>query len=67
MVFVTDKTVVLADLIIDGESKGPHAFVMDFRIQDTLVDGITVADMGQKTVSVDRIILATPLYLRFIC
>jgi acyl-CoA oxidase len=52
--FVADKTVVLADLITQGKSVGPHAFVMDFRQDGVLVPGITAADMGEKTVSQDH-------------
>lgn len=51
--FTADKTVVLADLRVKGESKGPHAFVMDFRKDGKLVDGIIVDDMGKKTVGND--------------
>ena len=51
--FTADKTVVLADLRVKGESKGPHAFVMDFRKDGALVGGITVDDMGEKTVGND--------------
>jgi len=51
--FVADKTVVVADLIIGGKSKGPHGFVMDFRRDGELVSGISVDDMGEKTVGND--------------
>eukprot|EP01079_Euglenida_sp_SAG-EU17-18_P011918 gene11918-329_t len=51
--FTADKTVVVADLLVDGQSKGPHAFVMDFRQGGKLVDGITVDDMGRKTTGND--------------
>lgn len=51
--FVADKTVVLADLIVGGQSMGPHAFIMDFRVDGELVPGITVDDMGRKTVGND--------------
>lgn len=56
--FTADKTVVLADLRVGGESKGPHAFVMDFRAPPDnaageaigqLVPGISCHDMGKKT------------------
>lgn len=51
--FVADKSVLIADLRIDGESKGPHAFLIDFRIivdgGKQLVPGITLDDMGPKT------------------
>eukprot|EP00494_Astrolonche_serrata_P034308 UN34577 len=48
-----DKAVVIADLIIDGKSYGPHGFVMDFRRNGQLVDGIDLADMGTKTTGND--------------
>ena len=51
--FVADKTVVVADLIVKGKSHGPHAFVMDIRKEGSLIEGITVADMGCKTVGND--------------
>jgi acyl-CoA oxidase len=51
--FVADKTVVLADLIVQGQSMGPHAFVMDLRRDGALAHGVTVADMGRKTVGND--------------
>jgi acyl-CoA oxidase len=51
--FVADKSVVVADLLIDGKSKGPHAFLIDFRTivdgKKQLVPGITLDDMGPKT------------------
>ena len=47
--FVADKTVVVADLIIGGKSKGPHAFIMDFRVKGELAKGIAIDDMGRKT------------------
>eukprot|EP00756_Hemistasia_phaeocysticola_P066374 Hpha_TRINITY_DN9187_c0_g1::TRINITY_DN9187_c0_g1_i1::g.94554::m.94554/K00232/E1.3.3.6, ACOX1, ACOX3; acyl-CoA oxidase len=50
---VADKAVVVADLRIDGKSKGPHAFVMDFRRGGELVDGVTLGDMGRKTIGND--------------
>jgi len=48
-----DKAVVMADLLMDGRSVGPHAFVMDFRKDGEVVDGITLGDMGRKTVGND--------------
>ena len=51
--FTATKSVVMADLIVSGESKGPHAFVMDFRNDGKLVDGVTAEDMGKKTVGND--------------
>ncbi|GMI54705.1 hypothetical protein ScalyP_jg5603 [Parmales sp. scaly parma] len=51
--FVADKTVVLATLRVNGESKGPHGFVMNFRENGQLVSGIEIDDMGHKTVGND--------------
>ncbi|CAE7559238.1 POX5 [Symbiodinium microadriaticum] len=50
---VADKSVVVADLRLDGKSFGPHAFVMDLRKNGALVDGVTLGDMGHKTVGND--------------
>ena len=51
--FVADKAVVLADLTVGGERKGPHAFLMDLRQKGSLVDGVSVGDMGLKTTGND--------------
>jgi alkylation response protein AidB-like acyl-CoA dehydrogenase len=55
--FCADKSVVVADLHIGGKSHGPHAFLIDFRVKRgdarELVDGVRLADMGQKTVCND--------------
>lgn len=51
--FTADKAVVVADLIVKNKSVGPHAFVMDFRKDGELVEGISVDDMGRKTVGND--------------
>jgi|EP00927_Polykrikos_kofoidii_P014649 alkylation response protein AidB-like acyl-CoA dehydrogenase len=55
--FCADKCVVVADLHISGKSHGPHAFLMDFRVARDggreLVKGISLADMGRKTVCND--------------
>eukprot|EP00928_Gymnodinium_smaydae_P090418 TRINITY_DN74215_c0_g1_i1.p1 TRINITY_DN74215_c0_g1~~TRINITY_DN74215_c0_g1_i1.p1 ORF type:complete len:488 (-),score=69.28 TRINITY_DN74215_c0_g1_i1:178-1611(-) len=55
--FCADKGVVVANLRIDGTSRGPHAFLMDFRVtrngKKELVPGIRLADMGRKTVAND--------------
>jgi len=48
-----DKCVVMADLHVGGKSKGPHAFLMDFRRGGELVTGVTIGDMGRKTVGND--------------
>jgi acyl-CoA oxidase len=51
--FVADKAVVLADLTVDGERKGPHAFLMDMRVDGQLTAGVATGDMGIKTVGND--------------
>ena len=51
---VADKTVVVASLFMKGKSYGPHAFLVDMRSRDgKLTEGITVGDMGRKTVGND--------------
>jgi acyl-CoA oxidase len=45
--------VVVATLRINGESKGPQAFYMDLRKDGSLVDGVSVDDMGTKTTGND--------------
>jgi acyl-CoA oxidase len=51
--FTADKAVVIADLCVGKDFVGPHAFVMDFRKDGELVPGISVDDMGPKTVGND--------------
>ena len=51
--FTADKAVVIADLTVSGERVGPHAFVVDFRSHGELLPGISVDDMGRKTVGND--------------
>merc|ERR1740130_583496 len=48
-----DKAVVMADLTVAGKSHGPHAFLMDFRQNGKLVKGVTIGDMGVKTIGND--------------
>lgn len=54
-----DKAVVIADLRFPSgdlkriQSAGPHAFVMDFRKDGKLIKGITLDDMGMKSVGND--------------
>lgn len=48
-----DMAVAVATLMIGGKSYGPHAFVMDFRKDGKLVDGVTIGDMGGKTIGND--------------
>lgn len=51
---VANKTVVIADLHIDSKSYGPHAFIVNMRSNDgVLLEGISVGDMGKKTVGND--------------
>lgn len=50
---VADKCVAVADLLVNGKSHGPHAFLMDFRRDGQLLPGITIGDMGRKTVGND--------------
>ena len=47
--------VVFADLIVNGKSHGPHPFLLRMRDDSSreLRDGISVTDMGQKTVAND--------------
>ena len=56
---VADKTVVVADLQLNGQSYGPHAFLMDLRQGGMLVPGVTTQDMGIKTVG--KFFLKTPV------
>ena len=51
--FVGDKIVAIADLRVGGQSYGPHAFFTDLRQGGELVEGVTVGDMGRKTVGND--------------
>lgn len=51
--FVADKAVVLADLTVAGERRGPHAFLMDMRKDGQLEPGVATGDMGIKTVGND--------------
>lgn len=50
---VADKTVIIANLIVNQISHGPHAFLIDMRINGNLVPGINIVDMGLKTVGND--------------
>lgn len=54
-IFLSVRRVVVADLLLEGKSYGPHAFLMDLRVQQdgALVAGVTVGDMGSKTVGND--------------
>eukprot|EP00746_Dinoflagellata_sp_MGD_P167175 gnl/MRDRNA2_/MRDRNA2_97596_c0_seq1.p1 gnl/MRDRNA2_/MRDRNA2_97596_c0~~gnl/MRDRNA2_/MRDRNA2_97596_c0_seq1.p1 ORF type:complete len:480 (-),score=107.86 gnl/MRDRNA2_/MRDRNA2_97596_c0_seq1:287-1726(-) len=51
--FCADKSVVIADLHINGKSHGAHAFLIDFRVNGEVVPNIRLADMGRKTVAND--------------
>mmetsp|Transcript_125727 Transcript_125727/g.367381 ORF Transcript_125727/g.367381 Transcript_125727/m.367381 type:complete len:466 (+) Transcript_125727:92-1489(+) len=48
-----DLAVVVATLLVKGKSYGPHAFVMEMRRNGELVPGVTVEDMGNKTIGND--------------
>eukprot|EP00285_Hemiselmis_virescens_P015016 CAMPEP_0173377968 /NCGR_PEP_ID=MMETSP1356-20130122/1210_1 /TAXON_ID=77927 ORGANISM="Hemiselmis virescens, Strain PCC157" /NCGR_SAMPLE_ID=MMETSP1356 /ASSEMBLY_ACC=CAM_ASM_000847 /LENGTH=503 /DNA_ID=CAMNT_0014330893 /DNA_START=67 /DNA_END=1578 /DNA_ORIENTATION=- len=50
---MADKTVVVADLLMDGKSYGPHAFLMNLREGGEPVKGVTTGDMGRKTIGND--------------
>lgn len=50
---VADKTVVVADLRVGEKSMGPHAFLMDLRVNGVVVPGVSHGDMGPKTVGND--------------
>lgn len=43
----------MADLKIKDKSYGPHAFFIDFRVNGQLLHGITMGDMGKKTIGND--------------
>lgn len=47
---VADKTVAVADLMIEGKSHGPHAFVVNLRDNGQVLPGVLLTDMGRKTV-----------------
>ena len=52
--YTADRAVVLADLVVDGASKGPHAFVMELRDSSgEAAAGVSMADMGRKTTGND--------------
>ena len=48
-----DKAVVVADLIIDGENKEIHAFLIDLRTNGKLNQGVEIGDMSQKSAARD--------------
>lgn len=45
-----NKTVVWAQLIVDGINYGPHTFILQLRNDQTheVVEGITIGDCGPK-------------------
>lgn len=49
------QMVVVADLRVEGQSHGPHAFLMPLRDAESgeLTAGVSVGDMGSKTVAND--------------
>jgi len=50
---VADRTVVVADLMIEGKPHGPHAFVVNLRDNGQVLPGVLLTDMGRKTVGND--------------
>lgn len=52
---VAEWVVVFADLMIAGKSYGPHPFFLRMREEGTgaLIKGVSLTDMGQKTVAND--------------
>lgn len=46
--FVAEKAVVVADLTVEGERKGPHAFLMDLRRHGELVRGCRSRDASAR-------------------
>eukprot|EP00798_Chlamydomonas_sp_ICE-L_P017892 gene17892-24284_t len=51
---VADCAVVIANLVVDEKSLGPHAFMMQLRkLSGQLVPGVTIGDMGVKTIGND--------------
>jgi len=52
---VADWVVVFADLIMDGKALGPHPFLFRMREEATgaLIPGVSVTDMGTKTIAND--------------
>jgi acyl-CoA oxidase len=52
--YTAEMGVVVADLIVEGKSHGPHAFLMHLRDdKGDLLPGIRIQDMGTKTVAND--------------
>jgi acyl-CoA oxidase len=48
-----DLAVTVATLIVNGKSKGPHAFIMELRRNGKLMPGVGAEDMGDKTIGND--------------
>jgi len=51
--YVADLACVVADLRVNGQSHGPHAFLVEFRRDGKVLPNIELGDMGQKTVGND--------------
>ena len=51
--YVSDKALIFANLFIGGKSYGGHGFVMDMRKNGVLTEGVTIDDMGKKTIGND--------------
>jgi acyl-CoA oxidase len=48
------RAVVIADLIVQGKSYGPHGFLIEMRTKDGMLKhGISITDMGMKTTGND--------------
>eukprot|EP00128_Syssomonas_multiformis_P005852 Colp12_sorted_trinity150504_noHs@33392 len=43
-----DYGVIFADLIVDGSSKGPHAFIVPIRNNHGMYPGVSATDLGEK-------------------
>jgi len=51
---VAAKAVVVADLLVNDESVGPHAFLVTLRdARGRVAEGVTLTDMGRKTTGND--------------
>merc|ERR1719253_1097370 len=48
-----DTAVVVANLVVKGKAHGPHAFLMEIRQGGSLAPGVTMEDMGDKTIGND--------------
>ena len=53
--YTAELGVVIAEMIVDGEKRGPHPFFIELRDRETLSlnPGIRIEDMGTKTIAND--------------